>query len=163
MVSSEAFRTAMARFATGVTVVTTLDHDGEVHGMTANAFTSVCLEPAVLLVCIAHNTYTYGFVEARRCFGANIISADQEAIGRYFAKRPEERHGEVVYSCSKNESGIPLLDGSMVSFACRVMGSHQYGDHTLYVAEVDEMKLGDSADPLLFFESRWVTGPISGT
>ena len=157
MVRKDDFRKEMSKFATGVTVVTTLDDGGEVHGMTANAFTSVCLEPAVLLVCVAHNARTYGYVEARGTFGVNVLGTGQLPVGQYFARRPEDRHEEVEYSCSTSRNGVPLLDGSMVSFACRVMGSHVYGDHTIYIAAVDEMKIGEDTEPLLFYNSRWNT------
>ena len=163
MVSKDDFRRAMSKFATGVTVVTTVDHQGQVHGMTANAFTSVCLEPPVLLMCLAHSTNTYGYVEARRYFGLNIVGARQQDVAQYFAKPPEDRHGEVEYGVSTSAGGVPTLDGSMVSFVCRVVGSHVYGDHTVYVAQVEEMKLGDSADPLLFYDSLWSTSLKSHT
>ena len=157
MISKDEFRRAMSKFASGVTVVTTLDHQDNVHGMTANAFVSVCLEPPVILVCVAHSTHTLSFVEARGSFGVNIVSAEQQPIAQYFAKRPEDRHEDVEYHSSMSATGVALLDGSMVSFACRVMGSHVYGDHTIYIATVEEMRMSDSGDPLLFYESRWNT------
>ncbi len=82
MVSKDDFRKCMAQFATGVTVVTTLDDDKKVHGMSANSFTSVCLDPPLVLVCVAHNTNTYRYVESTGKFGINILGAEQEAIGR---------------------------------------------------------------------------------
>ena len=157
MVSKNDFRNAMGKFATGVTVVTSLDDAGEVHGMTANSFTSVCLEPPAILVCVAHGTYTYNYVEARGTFGVNILHTDQLPVGQYFARRPEDRTQEVDWEYSTSADGVPLLEGSMVSFACRVLGSHVYGDHTIYVGCVEEMKLGETAAPLLFYESRWNT------
>ena len=157
MVTKDAFRSAMSKFATGVTVVTSLDDEGEVHGMTANAFTSVCLDPPVVLVCVAHSTHTHGYVESRGFFGVNIAGAAQQPIAQYFAKRPEDRTEDLEYHCSPSGNGVPLLDGSLVSFACRVLGSHVYGDHTLYVAMVEEVREGGSADPLLFYESHWDT------
>ena len=157
MVSKDDFRRAMSRFATGVTVVTTLDEAGSVHGMTANSFTSVCVEPAVVLVCVAHGAHTYNYVEAQGSFGVNILGAGQLPVGQYFAKRPEDRTEEVDWSYSASEGGVPMLDGSMVSFACRVMGAHAYGDHTIYIGNVEEMRVGESTAPLLFYASRWNT------
>ena len=58
---------------------------------------------------------------------------------------------------STSSNGVPVLDGSLVSFACHVIGTHVYGDHTVYMAEVEELRAGDSADPLLFYESQWNT------
>ena len=156
MVTKEEFRKCMSEFATGVTVVTTLDDEGKVHGMSANSFTSVCLEPPLVLVCVAHNTNTYGYIENRGCFGVNVLSAQQEDIGRYFARRPEERCGDVEYDYSITPGcGVPALEGVLVSFGCQVVSSHVYGDHTVYISEVRETYPGDAESPLLFFQSRW--------
>ena len=86
MSSSNDFRTAMSKFATGVTVVTSIDEQGTPHSMTANSFTSVCLDPPTILVCVAHGTNTYGFVERTGRFGVNILNENQENLGIYFAK-----------------------------------------------------------------------------
>lgn len=155
MISKNEFRSALAEFATGVTVVTTLDDQGEPHSMTANSFTSVCLEPPMVLVCVAHGTYTYGYLERTRRFGVNILSKEQQALGAYFAKRPEDRTGGVDYSYSEAEDGVPMLDHSMVFMGCEVVGSHVYGDHTIYLGEVKEIRRNNSGAPLMFFRSRW--------
>ena len=99
------FRSAMSEFATGVTVITTLDDEGNPHTMTANSFTSVCLEPPIILVCVAHGTHTYGFLEERQRFGVNFLSEHQEEVGAYFAKKPQDRTGGVDYSFSHSENG----------------------------------------------------------
>ena len=145
----------MSQFATGVTVVTTRDEVGEPHSMTANSFTSVCLDPPTLLICVAHGTNTYGFLEKDGMFGINILSEAQEDLGRYFARRPEDREGDMEYSYSDGIAGIPVLDNSMVFFGCVVVSSHVYGDHTVYFGEVKEVRQTESDAPLLFFRSRW--------
>ena len=146
----------MSEFATGVTVVTTLDDEGQVHGMSANSFTSVCLEPPLVLVCVAHNTNTYRFVENRHNFGINVLSGGQEDIGRYFARKPEDRHGDVDYECYMTPGcNVPALKGVLVFFGCQVVSSHVHGDHTVYIAEVKEIHQGEGKDPLIFFQSRW--------
>ena len=155
MVSKENFRNAMSEFATGVTVVTTIDEKNEPHAMTANSFTSVCLEPAVVLVCVAHGTNTYGYVERHGRFGVNFLQQEQQELGAYFAKRPEDRQGGVEYSYSKAAEGLPVLDNCMVFMGCQVIGSHVYGDHTVYMAEVKELRRNDAAAPLIFFRSSW--------
>lgn len=155
MISKEEFRSALAHFATGVTVITTLDDAGQPHSMTANSFTSVCLDPPVVLVCVAHGTNTYGFVERIGRFGVNILRQEQEELGAYFAKRPADREGGVEFSYSTAEDGVPVLDNSMVFFGCRVIGSHVYGDHTVYLGEVNEVRQNDFSAPLMFFRSRW--------
>ncbi|MBM3942173.1 MAG: flavin reductase family protein [SAR202 cluster bacterium] len=155
VITKESLRKAMSQFATGVTVVTTLDDHGQPHAMTANSFTSVCLEPPVVLICVAHSTHTYKYLEHSRWFGINVLRQDQEKLGIYFAKRPADRHGEVDYSYSTSADGVPVLDGSMVSFVCQVMESHVAGDHTIYLGEVKEIREGAEGAPLLFFHSRW--------
>ena len=145
----------MSMFATGVTVITTLDENGEPHSMTANAFSSVCLDPPTVLVCIAHGTHTYGFLERMGRFGVNILHQDQEDLGAHFALRPDDRVGGVEYSYTIAEQGVPALDDSMVFFGCEVVGSHVYGDHTVYLAEVKEVRQNAHAVPLMFFRSHW--------
>ena len=149
------FRSALSEFATGVTVITTLDDEGNPHTMTANSFTSVCLEPPIVLVCVAHGTHTYGYLEERQRFGVNFLCEDQEAVGAYFAKKPQDRTGGVDYSFSESENGVPVLDGSAIFFDCDVVGVHVYGDHTVYMGEVKEIRRNDYENPLMFYRSRW--------
>ena len=79
----------------------------------------------------------------------------QEDIGIYFAKRPEDRTGEIQYELTMADDNVPFLNGSMVSFSCEVVGSHVYGDHTVYMGEVGEVRQQDEGEPLMFFKSRW--------
>lgn len=155
MTSRDEFRTAMSKFATGVTVVTSLDDRGQPHAMTANSFTSVCLEPPVVLVCVAHGTNTHGYVERTGRFGVNILGEEQQELGAYFAKRPEDRTGDVKYAYTMTDGDVPFLHNSMAFLGCRVIGSHVYGDHTVYLGEVNEVRQNDSGEPLMFFRSRW--------
>lgn len=155
MVSKDEFRSAVGHFATGVTVITTIDDDGQPHAMTANAFTSVCLEPPVVLLCVAHGTHTFRFLEKGGRFGVNILRQEQEELGVYFAKRPEDRGGDVEFSYSSAEDGVPYLNNSMVFLGCHVIGSHVYGDHTIFLGEVKEIQQHDAGLPLMFYRSRW--------
>lgn len=157
MVDNQDFRIAMSKFATGVTVVTTIDDEGQPHSMTANSFASVCLNPPTVLVCVAHSTHTYSYVEAQGRFGINILREDQEELGGYFAKRPEDRTGDIKYSYSEGDEGVPILADSMVFFGCKVVGSHVHGDHTVYFGEVVEVRQTgpDDSVPLMFYCSRW--------
>ena len=155
MLDKEEFRSALGQFATGVTVITTLDNEGEPHSMTANAFSSICLDPPTVMVCIAHGTNTHGYMEKTGRFGVNILNQEQEDLGAYFAKRPEDRTGDVEYQYSRSEDGVPILDDSMVFFGCEVLGTHVYGDHTIYVGEVNEMRQNEPGAPLMFYDSRW--------
>ena len=162
MVSQDEFRQAVSKFPTGVTVVTTIDDQGRPHAMTANSFTSVCLEPPVVLICVAHGTHTFNFLERTGRFGINILKEDQEALGAYFSKKPEDRHGHMKYAYTMSEEGIPALDGSMVFFGCVVMTGHVVGDHTIYLAEVKVIHQSEAGAPLLFFKSHWYHPASSG-
>ena len=155
MLNKDEFRSALGQFATGVTVITTLDGDGEPHSMTANAFSSICLDPPTVMVCVAHGTHTHGYLEKTRRFGVNILKQEQQDLGAYFARKPEDRTGDVSYHYSEAADKTPVLDDSMVFFGCEVKGAHIYGDHTIYVGEVKEMRRNDSSVPLMFYNSRW--------
>ena len=155
MLDKDEFRSALGQFATGVTVITTLDDEGQPHSMTANAFSSICLDPPTVMVCVAHGTNTHGFMEKNKRFGVNILKQEQQELGAYFARRPENRTGDVEYHYSEAENKIPVLEGSMVFFGCEVLGSHVYGDHTIYVGLVNEMRRNESGAPLMFYNSGW--------
>ena len=155
MLDKDEFRSALGQFATGVTVITTLDDEGQPHSMTANAFSSICLDPPTVMVCVAHGTHTNGYLEKTSRFGVNILKQEQLELGVYFAKKPADRTGDVSYHYSAAADKTPVLDDSMVFFGCEVKGTHVYGDHTIYVGEVTEMRRNDSSAPLMFFNSRW--------
>ena len=157
LVNKEVFRKAMSKFATGITLVTTLDHEGKAHGMTANSFTSVSLEPPLVLVCIAHNTNTYSYVEERGAFGINVLSGQHEHLATNFSKHPSDRRGDVDANYHLSASGVPVCQGALAFFGCRVVDSYRYGDHTIYIGQVEELETGPSQAPLVFFESKYIT------
>ena len=128
MVSSDNFREAMSKFATGVTVVTTINEYGEPHAMTANSFTSVCLKPPTLLICINHSTNSFRNLDQKKSFGINILGLEQEDLGSYFAKKTEKEDDNVNYTYLFGKTGIPILKGVMVFMGCKVVGEHVYED-----------------------------------
>ena len=156
MIKPEELRQCMSMFATGVTVITTFDDENRVHGMSANSFASICLEPPLVLVCIGHETLTYKFMESQQRFGINVLSGSQKDVGKYFAKRPESRLGDVEfgYSISKGLN-VPELSGALAFFGCQVVDTHNYGDHTIYIGEVKEISRGDGSIPLVFYQNQW--------
>lgn len=143
----------MSKFATGVAIISTLAPDGAPHGMTANALTSVSLEPPLLLVCIAHNRNTYGYVRVQQRFGVNFLSQGQAAIARYFAREPKERLGDVAVPWQVSGAASPRLDGALAFMDCRVVAMHDHGDHAIVVAEVDDVSVGGGV-PLLYYERQ---------
>ena len=163
------FRQAMGSFATGVTVIT-VEQDGEVHGMTANAFCSVSLEPPLVLVCVDHRARTHAHLHARKRFGINVLRSDQQAISEYYA-RSLENHQEAEEAGARFDRtvhGTPVLQGGLAYLECRLHETHHAGDHTIFIAEVETVVVRDG-EPLLFFRGRYreisdsQTGPPDST
>ena len=154
--SATEFRKAMGAFATGVTIIT-VDLEGEVHGMTANAFTSVSLDPMLVLVCVDHSTRTHAHLHAKKRFGINVLCEDQRAISEYYA-RPERVHeraeAEAGASFDRTSHGTPILHGALAYFECRLETVQEAGDHSIFIAEVEDVVLGEG-DPLLFFRGKY--------
>lgn len=148
------YRRAWSRFATGVTVITTVEPDGGVHGMTANGLTSVSLEPPLALLCVGHNRNTHGLIERTGRFGISVLSASQQAVAEFFTLPPEERAEEVPAGYAELPGGWPVIDGALAQMGCRVVGSHLAGDHTIFVAEVDEFTTREGR-PLIWYEGRF--------
>lgn len=151
--SSLDFRQTMGKFATGVTVVTTPDGEG-VHGMTANAFMSVSLEPPLVLVSVSKRANTHRNIKKANCFGVNILRDDQRDLSDHFAGRLNvDLEQKLQYHWHDD---IPLLSDCLANIACRLWTSYDGGDHTLYVGEVLALK-HDEANPLIFFEGSYRT------
>jgi len=149
------FRKAMGCFATGVTVVT-VDQDGEVHGMTANAFTSVSLDPMLVLVCVDHRARTHAHLHARKRFGVNVLRSDQQAISEYYARSTEtHQHAEEAGAeFDRTAHGTPVLHGALAYLECRLHSTQMAGDHTIFIAEVEDVVVREG-EPLLFFRGKY--------
>jgi flavin reductase (DIM6/NTAB) family NADH-FMN oxidoreductase RutF len=143
-VSADEMRRTLGRFCTGVTVVTTVD-DGEVHAMTANAFTSVSLEPPLVLVSIAHRAKMHRLLPGTGHYGVSVLSSEQERTAWHFAGRPLADPGELFQWAA----GVPLVRGAIAHVVCRLHAAHEAGDHTLYVGEVAHLG-AQPGDPLIF-------------
>jgi flavin reductase len=154
--SSRDFRSTVGSFATGVTVVTT---SGEQHGygMTANAFSSVSLDPPLVLVCVISNSEGSRHITTNQCFAVNVLGASQEPLSRYFASRdrPKGRDAfrEVAHRVST--TGSPILDGAIGYMDCRLHAEHEAGDHMIYIGEVVELGFNPDGEPLLFHGGRY--------
>ena len=146
----------MGCFATGVTIIT-VDLEGEVHGMTANAFASVSLDPMLVLVCVDHSTRTHAHLHAKKRFGVNVLSEQQRAISEYYA-RPERTHenaeAEAGARFDRTAHGTPILNGSLAYLECRLHSAQLAGDHTIFIAEVENVVIREG-EPLLFFRGRY--------
>jgi flavin reductase (DIM6/NTAB) family NADH-FMN oxidoreductase RutF len=155
-VTQAEFRKALGSFATGVTVIT-VDYEGEVHGMTANAFASVSLDPMLVLVCVDHRARTPAHLHARKRFGVNVLAQNQQAVSEYYADpNPDHRHAEREAGArfDRTQHGTPVLYGALAYLECRLHSAQDAGDHTIFIAEVEEVVVREG-DPLLYFRSEY--------
>lgn len=154
-VTSAGFRNALGCFATGVTVIT-VNQEGQVHGMTANAFTSVSLKPPLMLACINRHNRTHEYLQAKQRFGVNILAENQRPISEYYALPGVERMQKpgVQAEFFLTERGTPVLGGALSFLECRLREMYLAGDHTLFVAEVEGVISGQG-EPLLYFRGNY--------
>ncbi len=151
------YRRVVGRFATGVTVVTTV-LDGEHHALTANSFTSVSLDPFLVLFCPEKLARFHDAVLAAGTFAVSVLAQGQEQVSRRFAARGREREGQFdgVAHTLGEATGAVLLDGALSTLECRTVSTVAAGDHTVVIGEV--LALGVPAPtgaPLLYYEGRY--------
>jgi flavin reductase (DIM6/NTAB) family NADH-FMN oxidoreductase RutF len=152
-VSAEQFRSVLAHWASGVTVVTAADGE-RVHGMTVSAFTSVSLTPPLVLVCADKSSNTLELIEAGGCFAANILASDQRDLSNRFASKKEEHRRFEGIPWERGTTGAPILAGVHAHIDCRVVARHDAGDHVIYVGSVESARLGEGA-PLLYYRGGY--------
>lgn len=150
------FRRALGCFATGVTIVTAEREPGFVHGMTANSFTSVSLDPFLVLICVDHRARLLTHLKDRGRFGINVLRETQQAWSEYFARLEHNAETEKRLGIRFHwtPSSIPLLEDTLLQLACTVAALHTAGDHTIVVGEVESAIMG-SGDPLLFYRGSY--------
>lgn len=147
----EEFRDVMGHFATGVTVVTAL-HEGRAFGTTASAVTSLSLEPPMLLICMNKQSETGRAVAASRCFGVNILGADQVELAERFAQKGGDKFAGVPVS--SGAWGEPLFDEALATLECRVAEQTTGGTHMVFLAEVVS-GAARSGTPLAYFRGEF--------
>ena len=152
-VSADSVRKAWSCFGTGVTVITTPEPGGKVHGMTANGVVSVSLEPPLALVSIAHSRNSHPLVKTNGRFAISILSTKQERVARHFTRPPEERDVDDVISYVALGESVAIGD-ALAAMDCQVVTEYVEGDHTLFVARVEHVKLGEG-EPMLWYQGRF--------
>lgn len=154
--SAKEFRSTLGAFATGVTVITTR---GEAHdfGMTATAFSSVSLDPPLVLVCVITGSTGADLIPRNGVFAANILSSSQEAISNYFASRDRPRGRDAFADIPHREvvTGAPVIDGAAAYLDCRLAETHESGDHLIFIGEVVALGVDPEVEPLLFHGGRY--------
>ena len=151
-VDVRAFRDAMGSFPTGVTVVTVASDDGSMYGMTVNSFSSVSLDPMLVLVCLNETSRGVGLIERSGAFVVNVLSAGQQDLARWFANRHRPA-GTAMFDAVPFESGVtggPVLVDATASFDCRLRQSHRAGDHLIVLGEVVALVHRPQLEPLVF-------------
>lgn len=154
-VDREQFVRLMAKFASGVTIVTT-EVDGEPHGLTVSAFSSVSLDPPLVLVCIGNDTRSRAALDESDRYTVNVLSTDQRNLSDRFARSQlsmERRLEDVDYD--RTENGGIAFNNALAWFECEQTDQLVRGDHTVYVGEVLEGRVIDEADPLLYYEGEY--------
>jgi flavin reductase len=154
--SAKEFRATLGAFATGVTVITTR---GEAHdyGMTATAFSSVSLDPPLVLVCVISGSAGADLIPRNGVFAANILSSGQEAISNYFAARDRPRGRDAFAEIPHREvaTGAPVIDDVAAFLDCRLAETHESGDHLIFIGEVVALGVDPELEPLLFHGGRY--------
>ena len=152
------FRQVMSRYATGIAVMTVRTGAGEPHGMTANAVSSVSLDPLLVLVCVVRETVMARLVQETGAFALSFLAADQEHLSNHFAdaSRPRGHDQFTGVDTTDHATGSPVLDGSLSWLDCRVWKTHDGGDHDIVVGEVVDLGLGPDTDGLGYFHSTYL-------
>ncbi|MGZ7018860.1 MAG: flavin reductase family protein [Acidimicrobiia bacterium] len=145
------FRSVLGHFATGITVITAMD-DGEPVGIAANSFTSVSLDPPLVLFCAAKTSSTWPRIHRAGHFTVNVLDEHQEHISRLFAEKGADRFGRIEWEAG--ERG-PILHDVHAYLDCTIEEEHDAGDHVIVVGRVHELGLTADAGPLLFYQGRY--------
>lgn len=132
---SDTFRSALSHFASGITVVTARDRTGADHGMTVSAFSSVSLNPPLVLVCIDHDATALPHIREAERFGVSILAADQADVATRFAQQGTDRFDDVSFT--RANDGPALINGAAAHLLCRIVAEHPGGDHVILVGEVE--------------------------
>ncbi len=149
----DSFRSVLGRFASGITVVTTLDRTGRDVGMTVSAFASASLRPPLISICIDHSASIYAALLHAERFGVSILASDQEALSRRFASMESSHRFEGI-GYERGESGVVLLDEALGHIECVRVAQYEAGDHTLFIGEVERATARD-ARPLLYYRGGY--------
>jgi flavin reductase (DIM6/NTAB) family NADH-FMN oxidoreductase RutF len=151
-VSASEFRAALRHFPAGVTVVTTRDPDGTPYGMTASAFTSVSLDPPLVLICIDHAATAYRAFGESGWFAVNLLGKSQEHLSRRFAASTPDKFVGIAYR--EGWTRLPILEDVVAALECRIVHSYPGGDHTIFVGQVESASV-PGGPPLLYFQGGY--------
>jgi len=150
---ARALRDALGCFPTGVTIVTALGANGERVGFTANSFTSVSLDPPLVLVCVGKTSSSLSTLIEASAFSINVLHAGQRHVSQHFTRRGVDRFTEGEWEVG--ETGVPLLAQSAASFECEKYAVHEAGDHLIFLGLVKGVRFDPDHKPLLFMQGKY--------
>ena len=152
-ISRDEFRAALGRFASGVTVVTTKDSGGRLHGITVSAFCSVSLDPPLILVCIEKTTGSHYALEQSTSFVVNVLRREQQYISDRFASYIPDKFAGIEFRAGIDD--LPVLEGVLANLECRLVNTHASGDHTIFVGQVEKATINDGK-PLIYWHGAYI-------
>jgi flavin reductase (DIM6/NTAB) family NADH-FMN oxidoreductase RutF len=155
MITTDLYRQVMGNWGTGVTIVTTKDQNGQPYGLTVSSFTSVSMDPILVLVCLDDRLSGLQFFKESMNFGVSILSEAQQDVSRLFAKKDTLRPPELYFN---GETGIPLIRDSLVTLECETMEVYPGGDHSIFLGKVLAAELHGAMQgtkPLLYFRGKY--------
>jgi flavin reductase (DIM6/NTAB) family NADH-FMN oxidoreductase RutF len=153
-IDKDLFRAVLGRFASGVTVITTIDGTGRDQGMTVSAFSSLSLDPPLVLVCIDHAASLWPVLQTASHFAVNILASGQEALSRRFSSKEGERFDGIGFT--RGNTGIALLDDTLASVECAVTARIPHGDHSVLIGHVETGSTRD-LQPLLYYRGGYAS------
>lgn len=160
-VDSRSFRKALGTFPTGVAVITGRRSDGGLVGITVSSFTSLSLEPPLVLFCLDSNNSNLDLFEEGRHFGVNVLHEDQKEISIRFASRSEQCKFSGL-DHTPAESGVPLIKGCLAHLDCRIVARHEGGDHFIIVGSVEALAHSQAGQPLVYWRGAYAQLGCSG-
>jgi flavin reductase (DIM6/NTAB) family NADH-FMN oxidoreductase RutF len=152
-IDADSFRSVLGRFASGITVLTTVDGDGRDVGMTVSAFSSVSLEPPLVQACVDRTASMFDALQTATHFAVSILASDQEALSRRFAD-DDSTHRFDGIGYSRGDNGAVLIEDALAHLECRVFARYDAGDHMIFLGEVERVSARD-ARPLLYYRGGY--------
>jgi flavin reductase (DIM6/NTAB) family NADH-FMN oxidoreductase RutF len=152
VVSGEEFRRACGRFAAGVSIATVMDKSPAPHGVTVSSFTSVSLDPPLILICLGHAAVSLPPFRAAGYFGINILEENQRALSEHFARKGHHRFDGLDWR--PGETGVPLIAGALAHIECAAVRRLPAGDHDIIIGQVVRARV-HKGEPLIHFASRY--------
>lgn len=155
MVTADLFRQALGNWGTGVTIVATSGTDGKPYGLTVSSFTSVSLDPPLILVCLDNRISGLQAFKDSEKFGVSVLGEDQADLSTLFAKKDSVRPAELYFT---GKTGVPLITGSVVGIECKNFAMYAGGDHQILVGGVEAVEFGSATEgkePLIYFRGKY--------